>query len=131
MPKGSSGVNNYIKNLLSGPNRDAPSIPIDSAQFQNLRTAEEIIQNKSVEYIVVFNNTAKEAEAAFKGNATSVGIPANVNLKGRTITHNHPNKNWGGTLSFADLSTFVSGRAASMRAVGRGREGGYIITATG
>ena len=73
VPKGSSGstIDRFIRSHLA-PQRSGPSNPIDTSQFPNLTTAEGVIQNKPVENLVIFNNTAQQAIAAFSGGKHSV-----------------------------------------------------------
>jgi hypothetical protein len=123
-----ASARNLIRNLIIN-NNSGPSKPIDPAQFKNLTAAERMIQNEPVENMVIFDDISKQAIAAFEGDRHSVGIPNGTPLSNMTLTHNHPDPSWGGTLSFADMHASLSSGVRSIRAVGRNGEGGYILRA--
>ena len=129
MGKGSSGmVKILVQNLIGNKQPPAPAVkPINALPFTSLGVAENIIRDKRIENMIVFENTSQPAISAYSGNAHAVSIPAG-NYSGKTLTHNHPNRNWGGTLSRQDIRLLSSTNAKSLRAVGRRGEGGYIIT---
>jgi len=129
MPKSSSGqsISAFIKGLLAGPSGRGKANPVDHTKYGNLEETERAIRDRAVEYIAMFNGIDQSPVAAYRGNKHSVAFPASLDISGMTLTHNHPNKNWGGTLSYADVHNLLRGNVRSMRAVGRQGEGGYVF----
>ena len=127
MPKGSSGsISAFIKGLLAHGGKSGASNPLDVTKLGNLEETERLFRDRPVENIAVFNDISKQPIAAATGDKHSVGVP-NVSLKGTTLTHNHPDARWGGTMSYADLHVLLQNDVRSMRAVGRRGEGGYVF----
>lgn len=71
------------------------------------------------------------AMIANKGDAHSVGFTYDQigRMKGQTLTHNHPDKGYGGTFSEADVKMFHTAGLKEMRA--SGKEGTYVLKTTG
>lgn len=76
--------------------------------------------NPNVEYAVVYDPNSGEIPVVYQGDAHHVNVRAEEGEKeGYTLTHFHPDKNFGGTLSTTDIRTLTSTKLGEIRAVTR------------
>jgi len=125
-----SGAEQVIKNYISLNSDGGTSKKIDANKYGMLRVGEKQIQNEKAEHLLVYDKIFESPIAACKGNRHSVAVPNDIDVKDKYITHNHPNENWGGTLSFADIAVATTKNVKALRAVGREKEGVYIMKKT-
>lgn len=107
---GKSGI--QIVSNTSGRVKELPIVSKDG-----LDTWEKGIKNNDYETAVVFDKDGVPV-FAFEGDAHSVAIPQKATqVEGGVLTHNHPDKYYGGTLSEADIRNFANSKLDEMRAV--------------
>ena len=117
---GSAGVN------LVGAGGDVTMFPI--AQGKNTvkdveaswRNGTNGFGSPDVEYATVYDPKSGEISVVYQGDRHSVNVRASEGDKeGFTLTHFHPDKNFGGTLSITDIKTLTSTKLGEVRAVTR------------
>ena len=70
----------------------------------------------NVEHAAIYDENG-EPIVGFKGDRHSVALGQEVNTPNATLTHYHPDKSFGGTLSMQDLKVFATTDLKEMRAV--------------
>lgn len=124
---GGRGINytgkSLVKRMLGGRKPDYR--PIDVALFGGLKSAETVIRKLDREHALVYGKDIAEPPiGASVGTAHSVALPPNADM-GTVITHNHPNKGWGGTFSYADIAAATTWNDMGIRAAAK--EGTYYL----
>ena len=70
------------------------------------------------EYAVVYDPNSGEIPVVYEGDRHSVNVrPLDTEREGATLTHFHPDRRFGGTLSTQDLRMFTNSQLAEIRAV--------------
>lgn len=120
------GVEKTIGDLFKG-RRGKPN-PIDASKFGGLKSAEALIRNLSRERLLVYEDIAQSPLAAYQGNEHQVSFESSKVNPTSTVTHNHPDRKFGGTFSYADIGNATELKMKSHRAAAK--EGTYYLRAT-
>lgn len=103
-------------------------MPIDATKYGSLREAESVIRDLTKERALIYDNIGESPLQAFQGNESSVAMSPENLVPGNTLTHNHPDKIFGGTFSYADVANALTTGMKSTRAAGK--EGNYYLRPT-
>lgn len=98
---------------------------IDASRFGSLLAAEAQIRDRSREHALIYEDLGESPIAASKGNRHSVSVPTDLLNSKMSLTHNHPDSNFGGTFSTADIAVGTAHNLKSIRAAGK--EGTYYL----
>lgn len=121
------GAEKTIRDLLGGNSGRKPQV-IDASQYGGLKNAEAAIRNLKRERLLVYEDIAQSPLSAYQGDKHSVSFNPEGVGNTSTVTHNHPDKRFGGTFSYADMGNATSLGLKSHRAAAR--EGTYYLRAT-
>ena len=129
----SSSATKLANKLTSGSGSHSFPIDLSTVKGKSLQEIEDRIRHLDHEEAFIFDKNGNLINGV-SGGTGSVDIPMNwFNEEGATITHGHPigDRNFGGTLSFADVDVMAHSKWKEMRAAASGQgEMNYIVRRT-